>query len=63
MGKEKTWIPIGFKKAVQKTSQALRERTVVDCHTGGGQDDREDDQEEDVALDLASTSQRTWDDK
>jgi len=32
--KGKTWIPIDFKKAVQKTSQALREFKKADGEEG-----------------------------
>jgi hypothetical protein len=42
-GGKTLWIPIGFKRAVQKTSQALRERPPAagggDMDDGDGEDD------------------------
>jgi len=45
--KSKTWMEIGYKRAVQKTSQALRERSAA-------QEDDDDDEEDDADEDSAN---------
>jgi hypothetical protein len=52
--KNKTWMEIGYKRAVQKTSQALRERSAAQEEGDDDEDNDDDDDGEDADEDSRS---------